>query len=133
MYSLHTWCYNKLKHLSSQSTSKPTCLACLLSSDEELLSFRCWNGVTGDVLGDSGVICSSELILQLTYCGDKKKPSILNYSTWVTLSGQQRAKHRQLWEVCFMQQILSETKKIIAKAGKSVNLYMYIKIIAILT
>lgn len=75
------------------------CLTCLLSSDEELLSFRCVNGVVvgvaGDVLGDSGAIWSSVLILQLTYCGDKNRQhSIQNYSTWITY-GQQRTTETQ--------------------------------------
>ncbi len=82
------------------------CLTCLLSSDEELLSFRCVNGVVvdmaGDVLGDSGAIWSSVLILQLTYCGDKNRqhsnkitvPKLHNMAS----RGQQRHRQEQVSE-----------------------------------
>lgn len=72
----------------------------MLSSDEELLSFRCVNGVmlgvVGDGLGDSGAICSSELIL-LAYCGQKTVNTQLKITVpkVYNVDSRGRQSHRQ--------------------------------------
>ncbi len=87
-----------------------------MSSDEELLSFRCVNGVvvgvvgvTGDVL-DSGAIWSSVLILQLTYFGDKNRQHKITKLELNNMASGGQQKHRQ--------EQVSEAKKTTKKHRK---------------